>query len=228
MSVPEEVIDVARGVAVDVARRYRGYVQHADLMQEAWAWALGNPGVVRRLMAIEDTRQRSGEIASAVSNRLRYWAEGEKAAACGYHPSDVAWYTEHDVAELLPSVFDPEAWRNPPQPERDGSSNRQDPAHGGNWLASLADVADAVARLDADTREILALRYQHEFTPREIAVHLGVADSTVHDRLGRAVGRVHRLLGGPRPEREPDEVGRRRAVSNARAVAETGRDFDGE
>lgn len=229
MNVPEEVLDIARGVASEVRRRYPGFVEIDDLLQEAWIWASRNPKRLRDYLDL-DGRDRTAAIASSLRHRLRYVAEREKASALGYSLSDVAFYTPAQVREeLLPALFDPEAWTSPPKAGQDELRSKRDPAHGGNWLASLADVADAYRRLPAHDRLIVALRWRDEMKQREIAVEMDLAESTVSERLERVVERIVELLGGDRPEHEPDEiVGRRRVQSNAAAQAQTGADYAGQ
>ena len=220
-----EVMDIAVGVASEVRRRCP-YVDHADLMQEAWEWAARNPTKLAEYMELEE-RERNAVIATALRNRLRRVAEQNKAAALGYRYRDLGWYSRGQLLDMLPSLFDPSAWTSPPQ--QDGNGGRQtNPNEGGNWIASLADVADAYRRLSRDDQDLLRMRHGDDITLGLIADQFGVVESTVHERLDRAVSRLHRYLGGDRPVDEPDEIsGSRRSVSNAQAQSMTSEGWNG-
>jgi RNA polymerase sigma-70 factor (ECF subfamily) len=62
-------------------------------------------------------------------------------------------------------------------------------------------IWDEVARLDADDREVLALRYRDGLSYREIATRFGVPDSTVRGRVYEARRALRVRL--ERMEREP-------------------------
>lgn len=59
------------------------------------------------------------------------------------------------------------------------------------------EVGAALARLDADARELLRLRYAEELTRAEIAELLGVDETLVKSRLYEAVEKLRRDLGQP-------------------------------
>lgn len=229
-TIPDEVLHVAAGVALEVRRRYAAYVDLDDLQGEAALWAVSNPGKVREYMKL-DEREMRAVVATSIRNRLRRYAERVKAERLGYSVRDVVFYDAAQVREeLLPALFDREAWSNPPKPDRDEVRAKQDPAHGGNWMASLADVADAYRRLSEEDRLLVSMRFREEMKYGDIADELGVSDATVSDRLDRVVDRIVTLLGGERPEHEEDEltIGRRRVVSNSHAQAVTRSGYDGE
>lgn len=67
-----------------------------------------------------------------------------------------------------------------------------DPAH--------LDLASALARLSADDRQLLALRYVMGFTSAEIGEELGLSAGAVRHRLMRLIGRLREVMGdGGRP-----------------------------
>jgi RNA polymerase sigma-70 factor (ECF subfamily) len=67
-----------------------------------------------------------------------------------------------------------------------------------------AAVQEALARLDAEDREILTLTYAEAIRSAEIARRLGTSEGNVRVRRHRALGRLARLLGVTRESgREP-------------------------
>lgn len=63
-------------------------------------------------------------------------------------------------------------------------------------LAERDAVREAVARLGADQRAVVVLRYYFELPLQEIAEVLGVPVGTVKSRLDRALRALRRTLGG--------------------------------
>jgi RNA polymerase sigma-70 factor (ECF subfamily) len=57
-------------------------------------------------------------------------------------------------------------------------------------------IRAAIARLPADFREVVVLRYFEEFSYRQIATILGCPAGTVMSRLNRARGELNSLLNG--------------------------------
>lgn len=229
--VPAESQPLLLQAAREVARQFAGHVSLEDMQQEALLWALSNPKKVREYLDDqEDPKRGTRMLYAGVRNRLRWVAVREKAARVGYSPADLAWYSVEQIEkELLPCVFDPEKWANPPQEgENLGVRSTTDPAHGNGWMAMLADVADAMSKLSQPTQIMLRWKFRDDLTQRQIAGLAGVAESSVSERLDRAYRKIHQLLGGDRPEYEPDEIGRRHVLSNAAAQAITSGEYAGE
>ncbi len=228
--VPDEALPVLTQAAREVTRSFHPHVQLEDMQQEALLWALANPRKVKQYIEDEDRRQGNRMLYAGCRNRLRWVAVREKATRTGYSPGDLAWYSVEQIEkELLPAVFDPEQWANPPKEEDLGVRTKQDPAHGNGWMAMLADVADAFSKLGQREQAILRLKYQEDWSQRAIAEWFGLAESSLSEQLSRSVRKIHRLLGGDRPEYEEDEIriGRRRVMSNSQALAMTGSEYDG-
>jgi RNA polymerase sigma factor (sigma-70 family) len=230
--VPEGALPLLTQAAREVARQFAGHVSLEDMQQEALLWALSNPRKVKEYLEDEDHKQGSRMLYAGVRNRLRWVAVREKAARVGYSPADLAWYSVEQIEkELLPCVFDPEKWANPPQEgENLGVRSTADPAHGNGWMAMLADVADAYAKLGQREQRILWLKYREDYKQRDIAAAFEIAESSVSEQLDRSVRKIHQLLGGDRPEYEEDEIriGRRSVISNAAAQAITSGEYAGE
>lgn len=56
------------------------------------------------------------------------------------------------------------------------------------------DLADAIAKLQPDYRQVLLLRFDNGYTDREIAKFLGITPSGVRKRIGRAKAALLEIL----------------------------------
>lgn len=68
-------------------------------------------------------------------------------------------------------------------------------------LEKIADLKEALGRLPGPDRAILALRYEEEFSTREIAAILNIPDGTVKSRLYAAREKLRTLMEAPDNER---------------------------
>jgi DNA-directed RNA polymerase specialized sigma24 family protein len=209
--------DVAGLSARIIAKRYRGYVEPGDLMGEAWVWAYERPSRLQSILDIVVEEDRARKLRSALCNHLDRKARREKAQVLGYEPSDECFYSTGILRGLLPDVYDREGWVSfsaPDNPVR----TRGNPGEGNNWLATLADVAQALSSLSKEDQRILHLRYGVGDKPPAIALALGLTEAGAISKVNRALGRLRRELGGRRPDADPAEViGSRAVMSNAMA-----------
>jgi RNA polymerase sigma-70 factor (sigma-E family) len=69
------------------------------------------------------------------------------------------------------------------------------------------EVFGALARLPAEQREVLVLRFYGDLSVAETAAATGASAGTVKSRTNRALARMRELLGGPaRPASQPTAV----------------------
>ncbi len=76
-------------------------------------------------------------------------------------------------------------------------------------VAAREEVIDAVARLPAEQREVLVLRFYADLSVAETAAATGTSEGTVKSRTSRALAHMRELLVGPLPasvQPVPDEV----------------------
>jgi RNA polymerase sigma factor (sigma-70 family) len=191
------------GIAQEYGRKFHIYgADSSDYAQELRIWVLENVDKVNEGYGLE-----------------------VKAQAVGYKVGDLVFYTENEITHLLSLVFDPEKWHEPPQSE--GRSTKA-PSEGGGWIATLADIAQGIERLDESDQQILRARHQHGEMNKTLAERCGVSEQTMSHWHMRAIKRLHKELGGARPEfsagRDPWRG--RRAIGNSHAQAITGSDYD--
>jgi RNA polymerase sigma factor (sigma-70 family) len=221
-----ELAPMVQGIASEFGRRHRIHGAEADdFAQELYAWILSNQTQVELWLDCEAFDEREGTrlLAGALRNECKDYAVDIKAQALGYERRDLHWYGKGEVRALLPSVFNEDAWHEPPQSE--GRSTKA-PSEGGNWIATLADVAQAITKLEPRDQSLLRMFHEDGWTNKMVAESLQVSEQVMSYQHDRAVGRLVKLLGdtAPRPMRDSRDYQRdpfrgRKAVSNAAARA---------
>ena len=106
--LPESIYLIVPSVANVVLRRFRGWVDREDLMQECYAWAtaknkqltelLNEPNAIERIANEKRTAYQMRRVAERYARR-------EKATKSGYQTSDEAFYETTTIAQLLPFVI---------------------------------------------------------------------------------------------------------------------------
>lgn len=231
MSVIEDNYETLAALGRQAARAIRRQfpmVEYDDLAQVALMWCVQHPRKLAEYLADDDHERL---IVSAMKNACKDYARRERADRLGNDLTDDVWYRFRQLRQdLLPAVFDYTAWTNPPKPL--AKSRGGDPAEGGNWVTTLADVSRAVSTIDTTLRSVLHMRYRDKMKFREIAEALDVSVGTAHNRVNSAVTAVQEALGGFRPHDDPAEAdwwhegpGSRRAISNAHARAITNNQY---
>lgn len=170
--------------AGSVLKRYRRWTTREDLRQELWLFLLADTADQRRLVRDLKKADTDRRWMRSVMLKLRAvavtYAEAEKAAASGYHPDDVFWYSPSKVATLLVDALDPE-WAAE-------SSGVGESSIGGSGLPEARSDRNAAV---ADIRKAIA-----GWSPAEIA-DLWELDHRFTDALNRIVS----VLGGQHPHR---------------------------
>lgn len=234
-------------VARTVAREYPN-AEIDDLLQESLMWAVAHPGALQGYLDHEDPDQTGRLVFGAMRNASREFAVKQRALARGDETLiDDCWYSTEVLKGfgrgsgqrgLLHLVFEQDAWLNPEVASDDpGVRTKKDPAEGGNWLATLADVSaalDKLSRNDPEAHSLLVLHYKQQYTYDEIgaAMQPAVSRASVSRKIDRAVRKLQDLLGGPEPRKDPaepgwnDGPGSRWVLSNAQARAITDNVYD--
>lgn len=239
MTLPDSIIEqvgpTVESVAAQISRFYYRFGGTQDeLAGQGWLWVAEHPKKMAEWFDPDITSPREGEklLARTLQRELRNYGEDLKAQSLGYSRDDLAYYSEALLEQLLPKMFDIDAWIYPEQSE-EGRRAKGDPAAGGNWVAQLADVAQAYAKLDKWDREILARFHQDGMTNNEMAEECGVSKQRMSEWHHKSLRRLVNKLGGSRPhaqhgvDRDGNDFGcehgswgvGRVAVSNAAARA---------
>ena len=228
-----ELSPMVEGIASEFGRTNRVYgAETADFSQELYLWIVKNEDKVRGWLESEDLNEREANntLAKALRDTARTLAVEVKAQALGYERDDLHWYNKGELKALLPLMFNDDAWHEPPQSE--GRSAKA-PSEGGNWIATLADVAQAYSKLDAKDQQLLRWFHKDDRSNQDLADDEGVTHQSMSERHDRAIGRLLRILGGtvPTPMREARSEPRdpwkgRRSVTNSTARSYQGAIYD--
>jgi RNA polymerase sigma factor (sigma-70 family) len=194
------------------ARKFSGFTERDDLIQEGWVWALNNKKKVDEYAAHENVGAAIFWLNRDLSRMMETYARREKAAASGYEPEDDLYFSDALINLVLPSVLKDDP--TPPVQAGERVANTSDPAEGGTWLATYLDVKQAWERADltGNQRDLLEQYYFEEATQQEIATDLGTTQPTVNKRLKNARRKLIDQLGGPEPREYNTEHDQRPGV----------------
>lgn len=201
------LLDIAPSVATSITRRFRGYVEREDVLQECYSWAMGRPEHYAMLLNEEDKLKRAineKRIAWQMRRHCERYARKEKARKSGYQIGDETFYDTALIAQLLPhvlaSIIDGTVLEQAQNLINDGSPRKQPaPAEGGNLLAILIDIKKAYLKLEIEDKDILIKRYHEGATLQQLAEYLNCAVSSADRRATTSLRKLQRILGGESP-----------------------------
>lgn len=216
IDVDEELI---RPIAYRIANRYRQYVEREDVAQELRIWWLTHEKAVERYQGEDKIGEK--KLKKALYRAAEKFARGQKATVLGYKPEDEFFYNTELIRMLLPMVWNPDLIFQEVQPDEAGGKIRRTKAanEGNNLPAMVADVAEALSRIDLDDYRVLLLHFALEYEYKELASELDIQVGAAKMRVQRAIERIVDTLGGETPW--TDGPGSRHAISNAHAAAIT-------
>ena len=199
--------DLVPSVVTIVHRRYRKYVDRADLTQEAYAWVMTRVTYFNGLLEDENDAVRlinQKRIAFQMRRAIERYARKEKAARSGYQTNDESFYDTVTIAQLLPyviaSVVNDTAIEQAQNLINDGTPRKPAaPAEGGNLLATLIDIKRSYESLDEDDKNILRLRYHENYTLQQLSEATECAVSTADRRCTNALRKILNFMGGESP-----------------------------
>jgi RNA polymerase sigma factor (sigma-70 family) len=203
----KSIYDIAPSVASAIARRFRGYVERDDVLQECLAWALTRGTQFNDALSEPNPVQRvinEKRIAWQMKRAAERYARKEKAAKSGYRTGDEAFYDTAMIAQVLPhviaSIVDDTVLEQAQNLINDGSPKKPSvPAEGGNLLATLIDVKRSYLKLEVEDQTVLRMRYHEGLTLQQVAGLLECAVSTADRRCTSALRKVQNGLGGDNP-----------------------------
>ena len=196
MTEPHPILnDIVPSVVSLVHRRYRKYVDRADLTQEAYAWLMTRVVYFNGLLEEENETVRLANqrrIGWQMKRAVERYARKEKATRSGYQTNDESFYDVVTIAQLLPYVI--------ASIVNDGTPRKPSaPSEGGNLLATLIDIKKSYELLDEDEQKILRLRYHENYTLQQLSEVLECAISTADRRCGNALRKLLNFMGGESP-----------------------------
>jgi len=196
-----------------------------DIEQSLWVWVLENKNTVTRILTEEDGPDR---LAAHLIKVAQGAFKKEDAAVYGYSEEDRFYYSVDLIKSILEVVFSYEDWQSFAMSQDTQPKAKANPAHGGNNLASYADVKSAVEKLPEDHYNLIVWRYKYQYTFEQIALETGTYRQAARERHEAAVRAVQALLGEqPLTDLRRGFSGRTEASGNSAALARTERDYEG-
>ena len=199
--------DLVPSVVTIVYRKFRSYVERADLLQEAWAFVLSRAENFNELLEVDSDVQRKWNekrVAWQIKRSLERYSRKEKAIKSGYQVGDEAYYDTVTIAQLLPFVIKAHVTDTALEQSQiminDGTPKRPSaPAEGGNLLAMLVDIKRGYEKIDKDDQELLLKRYHENLTLQQLGEYFECHVSTAERRVNAAIRRLQDNLGGDSP-----------------------------
>lgn len=199
--------DLVHISASHIHRRFAGYVERDDLIQELRVYVIKRPHLEKMLNdSYEVSKDEVKWVARKIMARLRRtvekYARKEKSAKLGYSTGDEFFYDTATIAKMLPVAFEFDSYGAVMVDKVDDGTPRKPsvPSEGGNILAMVIDIRSAIDLLDADEQVMLQNRYSNSpMTLSEIAAEMGVSDSTVDRKIQSSLRKIIDTLGGPTP-----------------------------
>lgn len=203
----EHLNDLINISSTTIYRKFIGYVEYKDLVQELNIYVLQRPKLEEDLdqsytVSKDETKWVARKIMARFRRHIEKYSRKEKAAKVGYSTGDEFFYDTGTIASILPIALQFEIQGVTLIDKVDDGQPRKAPApnEGGNLMAMAIDVKSAVELLDKDEQYIIDLRYgASPMTLSDIGKELGLSDSTVDRRVQKILRKIIDHLGGPTP-----------------------------
>ena len=203
----EHLNDLINISSTTIYRRFIGYVEYKDLVQELNIYVLQRPKLEEDLdqsytVSKDETKWVARKIMARFRRHIEKYSRKETAVKVGYSTGDEFFYDTGNIASILPIALQFDVQGVTLIDKVDDGQPKKSPApnEGGNLLAMAIDVKSAVELLDKDEQYIIDLRYgASPMTLSEIAKELGLSDSTVDRRVQKILRKIIDHLGGPTP-----------------------------
>jgi DNA-directed RNA polymerase specialized sigma24 family protein len=205
--VEEHVQDLVRASAYAIHRRFSGYVEYEDLVQELQIYVLQRPQLLVELdtsytVSKDETKWVARKLMARFRRHIEKISRKEKAAKLGYQMGDEFFYDTALIATLLPVALQFETQGAVLVNQVDDGTPRKPPvpSEGGNVLGMVIDVRAAYELITDDEQLLLEQRYGKDpLILSDIAVAWTVSDSTIDRRIQVALRKIIDNLGGPSP-----------------------------
>lgn len=199
----EDVLKAKVSAVRSVRNKFYGYAEWEDLMQVAELALLETPQKFARLA---EAGNYTG-VWQEFNRKCTQYAHKQKAAALGYKPEDLFFYSKKVLREIIPVVL--ESWAS-------GDLYEFEYTDRALWV----DVDRALKTLSASELQIIRWAFQDD--DDTVAAKLGISVGAASMRVSRLLDKLREGLGGENP------APRRRSLSNAASQAMTRNQWDGE
>lgn len=199
----EATSSIMQSSAKYVRNRFYGYTELEDILQVLRLDMLEHPIKYNKLIQAGSADFLFKEY-TRVGSR---YAMKDKAAALGFRPEDLFYYSKKVLREIIPVII--ESWRSGDKYEFEYSDRAL-------WM----DVEGALKKLTASEWQIICWAFEGD--DDTVAAKLGISEGAASMRVSRLLDKIREGLGGENP------APRRRSLSNAASQAMTRNQWDGE
>lgn len=199
----EDILKAKQSAVRSVRNKFYGYAEWDDLMQVAELALLETPQKFARL---SEAGNYTG-VWQEFNRKCTQYAHKQKAAALGYKPEDLFFYSKKVLREIIPVIL--ESWES-------GDLYEFEYTDRALWV----DVDRALKGLTASELQIIRWAFQGD--DDTVADRLGISEGAASMRVSRLLDKIREGLGGENP------APRRRSLSNAAAQAQTRNQWGGE
>lgn len=199
----EDILKAKQSAVRSVRNKFYGYAEWDDLMQVAELALLETPQKFARL---SEAGNYTG-VWQEFNRKCTQYAHKQKAAALGYKPEDLFFYSKKVLREIIPVIL--ESWES-------GDLYEFEYTDRALWV----DVDRALKALTASELQIIRWAFQGD--DDTVADRLGISQGAASMRVSRLLDKIREGLGGENP------APRRRSLSNAASQAMTRNQWDGE
>lgn len=199
----EDILKAKQSAVRSVRNKFYGYAEWEDLMQVAELALLETPQKFARL---SEAGNYTG-VWQEFNRKCTQYAHKQKAAALGYRPEDLFFYSKKVLREIIPVIL--ESWES-------GDLYEFEYTDRALWV----DVDRALKVLTASELQIIRWAFQGD--DDTVAERLGISQGAASMRVSRLLDKIREGLGGENP------APRRRSLSNAASMAMTRNQWDGE
>jgi hypothetical protein len=199
----EDILKAKQSAVRSVRNKFWGYAEWDDLMQVAELALLETP---QKFSRMADVGNYTG-VWQEFNRKCTQYAHKQKAAALGYRPEDLFFYSKKVLREIIPVIL--ESWESGDLYEFEYSDRAL-------WM----DVDRTLKQMSASDLQII----RWAFTDDEdtVAAKLGLSVGAASMRVSRLLDKIREGLGGENP------APRRKSLSNAASQAQTRNQWDGE
>jgi DNA-directed RNA polymerase specialized sigma24 family protein len=142
-------------------------------------------------------------FARSLRNAAKDYCQKEKAKTVGYSVEDLYYYDRELLERLLPSVIAGD--RTAPSLNDLGfTNNKKVASEGNNWFAMVADIEQAMSKLNKEQQGMMTLRFGEGCTIESMATAMSITPDAARMRINRAMTNLLNYLGGKRPKYERD------------------------
>lgn len=202
----------ATAVSRRVSRVAKGYVEEADVLGYLYLWMWEHRDKIARW---RDEGKPTAYLSGVFYKQGLNYVAVERRHRTGSQRGDETYYSSGLIKELLPDVWDYDAWTASPDPSASKGPSR--PSEGNNRLAMLSDLNSALVMLPEADRGALRDAYEDGGMSYELlAAAWDTTEAAARKRVDRIIDKIVDRLGGPPPWFPAD----RKSRSNAAAQSE--------